>query len=185
MDNPDVAAATVLFVDDDPELSALLRQTLADDGHRLLTERDPRRALPAIEWENVDVVVADIRIDFLTRARELFPDVPRVVVTSTSDFSVAVKAINEAQIFALLGKPPLPGRLRQTVRDAIRVGKALKRARAAKKAIEDWSAFLQAQEARWPGVATLSPAEAVHVLDELAVGRAAARLQSSAIGRFA
>ena len=64
----EVRLPTVLFVDDDTSFLALVEQALHGELWRVLTTSDPLRALPLVEWEGVDVLVADL----------LMPEVRRV-----------------------------------------------------------------------------------------------------------
>jgi two-component system response regulator MprA len=51
--------ATILIADDDPPLTALLRQTLAEEGYRVLTAADGTDALAQAQAHRPDLVVLD------------------------------------------------------------------------------------------------------------------------------
>ena len=51
--------ATILIADDDPPLAALLRQTLAEEGYRVLTAADGTDALAQVQAQRPDLVVLD------------------------------------------------------------------------------------------------------------------------------
>lgn len=148
---------TVLVVDDDPFVLALIRQVLAST-HRVLTLTDPRRALPTIEWEGVDLLVSDIAmpevsgLELVARARQIFPLVPRVLLTSERDFSAAVKAINEGEVFRFLTKPLDAEGLLRTVREGLERGEALRRAAAIEQAETRRREALTALEREYPGL---------------------------------
>src|SRR5918912_2121744 len=50
---------TILIADDDHTLTALLRQTLADEGYRVLTAAEGREALAQAQAHRPDLVVLD------------------------------------------------------------------------------------------------------------------------------
>src|ERR671927_503763 len=50
---------TILIVDDDHTLTALLRQTLADEGYRVLSTADGKEALAQAQAHRPDLVVLD------------------------------------------------------------------------------------------------------------------------------
>ena len=52
----------VLVVDDEPEIAALLRERLIEDGLTVATASSGRRALAALESGAVDAVVSDLRM---------------------------------------------------------------------------------------------------------------------------
>ena len=52
--------ATVLVVDDEPEIRTSLRGILAEEGLRVLEAEDGRQALDVIRHENPELVILDI-----------------------------------------------------------------------------------------------------------------------------
>jgi DNA-binding response OmpR family regulator len=51
--------ATILIVDDDPDICALLEFTIRADGHTVLVEHDGEAALAALDYAPVDLVLLD------------------------------------------------------------------------------------------------------------------------------
>jgi DNA-binding NtrC family response regulator len=111
VDTPAVdASVELLFVDKNyehlrglKELFSPVRPTHVtadvDEGYHLLATRP------------IGVVVSDVLLngfdgaDFLAVAKEKFPDVVTIMMTSSKDSSVAVRLINEGQIFRYIVKP--------------------------------------------------------------------------------
>jgi thioredoxin reductase (NADPH) len=109
----------ILTVDDDAQvLSAItrdLRQEFRQD-YRILSVNSGPEALSTLtelraRAEPLALVLADQRmpevegVEVLTRARELFPEAKRVLLTAYADTTAAIKAINSAQLDYYLLKP--------------------------------------------------------------------------------
>jgi DNA-binding NtrC family response regulator len=115
----------VLVVDDDPWILELVKDMLTAEPCRVVTTAEPVKALPLMEWEKVDVLVADIAmpevdgIDLVVRARKLFPGVPRILLTAAPTLERIIRSINEAEVFRVLVKPVSPKVLRETIREAL------------------------------------------------------------------
>ncbi len=111
--------ATVLVIDDDPDVLVLVRQTLEKAGHRVVTSSDPARA-PALAAEHrVDAVVLDIRMpgasgyDVLRdlRGGAGTGGVPILFLSALSDAGARIRGFQEgADDF--LTKPFVPEELR-------------------------------------------------------------------------
>jgi len=102
--------ATVLIVDDEPEIRTSLRGILAEEGLRVLEAKDGRQALEIIERENPELVILDIwmpEIDGLQVLQELkdSPGSPAVVMISGhGNIETAVKA-TKLGAFDFIEKP--------------------------------------------------------------------------------
>jgi len=119
------AVPTVLVVDDDPWILELVKDMLAAEPCRVVTTSEPVKALPLMEWERADVLVADIAmpevdgIDLVVRARKLFPGVPRILLTAAPTLERIIRSVNEAEVYRVLVKPVSPKVLRETIREAL------------------------------------------------------------------
>ncbi len=78
---------TILIVEDEPEITALLRSYLERDGHRVVAAADGEAALRAVEASTPDLVVLDLMLPRLDgwevsrRIRTLMP-VPIIMLTA-------------------------------------------------------------------------------------------------------
>jgi CheY-like chemotaxis protein len=102
-------AARVLVVDDDPDLVDVIRQVLEDEGLRIETARDGRRAIAAIERQAPDLVVLDMTLPVLDGVRvgawlSESGDGAIPILVITADGSAAEKAA-KVGAFAYLRKP--------------------------------------------------------------------------------
>ncbi len=102
--------ASVLVVDDEPQVLAALEDTLEND-FRILTATSPARGLEILKAErNLSVILSDQRMpgmmghDFLARAQEA-SNATRLLITGYSDIDAVIAAVNEGKIFGYVSKP--------------------------------------------------------------------------------
>lgn len=163
-------SGTVLFVDDDRWLLQAIEALLGGAPFRALTTTDPLRALPLIEWEHVDVLVCDVDmpgvdgIDLVVRARQLYPDVVRILLTAGTTLDAAIRAINEAEIFRLLRKPIGGDALAAVVVEALERRETLRRAVAVEGASRKRAAALAQLEPQHPGIGRVILPDGVYVI---------------------
>ncbi len=116
----------ILFVDDEPEVLAILRRTFtAADGYEALGASSGEEALKILAARTVDLLVTDQRmpgmsgVELLERARRLHPDLCAILLTAYTDPRDVVDAINRGQVYRYLVKPWEATDLRQTVLRAL------------------------------------------------------------------
>ena len=79
--------ASVLVVDDEPEIRALLRQVLERDGHAVTEAENGRKAVRALRERTVDLVITDIimpeqeGMETISEIRRLRPDVKIIAMS--------------------------------------------------------------------------------------------------------
>lgn len=103
----------VLIVDDEPDITQSLQGLLerALPQVRVHIAADGPAGLEALDRQRMDLVVADYRmpamngIEFLRRAEQKRPGMPRILITAYGDLRLAVEAINEADIDRFYTKP--------------------------------------------------------------------------------
>lgn len=116
--------ATLLIVDDEPNVISALRRALRGEGYRVLTARSGESGLQILEQEAVDVVLSDQRmpgmsgIDFLRQAKALRPATVRMVLSGYSELNSMAAAVNEGAIYKYLTKPWDDDFLRASIREA-------------------------------------------------------------------
>jgi HD-like signal output (HDOD) protein len=97
----------ILFVDDEPHILEGLRHLLRPQRHEWELAFAPggEAALALLEASPYDVIISDMRMPgidgaaLLTRVREKYPQVVRIVLSGHTDFSVALRAIPVAHQF--------------------------------------------------------------------------------------
>lgn len=122
-EEPDVpqAVGTVLVLDDETEIQAILRRQLRHEFH-VLTVTTVAQALALLDRQPADVVIADQRmldangVDFLREVYRNRPDTTRILLTGYSDLAATTRAITEGCVYAYLAKPWDPLELRALLR---------------------------------------------------------------------
>lgn len=115
---------TLLLVDDEPNIVAALKRLFRRDGYRIVTASSGAEGLQRMAEYEVDVVLSDQRmpgmtgVEFLRRAKELYPDTVRMVLSGYTELQSITDAVNEGAIYRFLTKPWDDERLRVHVQEA-------------------------------------------------------------------
>lgn len=115
---------TLLLVDDEPSIVAALKRLFRRDGYRIVTASSGMEGLQRMAEYEVDVVLSDQRmpgmtgVEFLRRAKELYPDTVRMVLSGYTELQSITDAVNEGAIYRFLTKPWDDARLRVHVQEA-------------------------------------------------------------------
>jgi DNA-binding NtrC family response regulator len=119
-------SARILVVDDEADILSSLRTFLEDELEvEVVSAFSGEQGLAVLREGNIGLVVSDYRMPvmdglvFLRLAKEMAPDVPRVLLTAYPDTRLAAEALNQAKISQFLSKPVQPGRLREVVKDLL------------------------------------------------------------------
>ncbi|MBI2787397.1 MAG: sigma 54-interacting transcriptional regulator [Elusimicrobia bacterium] len=94
-------ASKILIVDDEELIRWSLSQDLTNSGYKTVVAADLAEAEAALETENPDVVLTDLRLgrdsglDVLKAARRGNPELPVVIMTAFADLASAVEALRE------------------------------------------------------------------------------------------
>jgi response regulator RpfG family c-di-GMP phosphodiesterase len=114
----------LLIVDDEPPILHALQRTFEAAGYEVIACLDPLDALKRLTELPVQVISADYMMpgmsgaEFLSKAKTLQPNTVRLLLTAANDFSAAVDAINNGEIFRILSKPWNRAELLSSVRQA-------------------------------------------------------------------
>lgn len=113
---------SILLVDDEPVVRALLKVALEPTGSRLVEAADGSEALEVAWRERPDVVLLDVGLPKLSgvdvcRALKTNPEPPRVILITGDAFADEVQ---ECGADALLAKPFSPAALLEEVDRALR-----------------------------------------------------------------
>src|SRR5215210_1115472 len=120
--------ATVLVVDDEPDILELIKVNLELDGHRVLTALGGAEALVRVKDEHPDLILLDVMmpgVDGWTVLGEIKAEtevdvssIPVLMVTARSAQDDRIRGGIEGAI-RYITKPFSPTDLRQEVRDAL------------------------------------------------------------------
>lgn len=117
----------VLLVDDEPQILKSFSVMLRSYGiSRILTIDDSREVIPALEKEQVSVIVLDLSmpyvsgIELLTEINHSFPHIPIIIMTAMNELETAVECM-KAGAFDYLVKPVERSRFETCMERALEV----------------------------------------------------------------
>lgn len=117
---------TLLLVDDEENILGALKRMLRREGYKIVTAASAAEGLQRLAEHEVDVIVSDQRmpgmtgVEFLRRAKELYPDTVRMVLSGYTELQSIIDAVNEGSIYKFLTKPWDDERLRAHIAEAFR-----------------------------------------------------------------
>jgi response regulator RpfG family c-di-GMP phosphodiesterase len=132
--------ATVLCVDDEPNILSSLKRVLRTEGHCVVTATSGRQALAMLAEMPVDLVISDMRMpemdgaQLLEQVSQRWPQLVRILLTGHADMGSTVAAINRGRIFRYLHKPWDEAELLLAVREGLKI-QSLERERARLEAL--------------------------------------------------
>ncbi|MFQ3597139.1 MAG: response regulator [Chloroherpetonaceae bacterium] len=100
----------LLFIDPNPANLQAYKDLLAS-SYTVHTALDANEAFNILKTKPVDVLITEVNlgsmsaVDFLAAVSASYPDVVSILLSSSRDASIAIRLINEVQIFRYLVKP--------------------------------------------------------------------------------
>lgn len=125
------AGESILIVDDDPEVVALVTEAIGS-GPQLTYASNVAEAVAAFDEHPIGIIISNMRVGNVDATRMLkllkqqHPDIVAVVYTGATDAVDVIGLINQAQIFRFLPKPVKPTMLRMALAAATAKRKQLK-----------------------------------------------------------
>jgi len=104
-----VAPQTILIVDDDSTVLAMMSEMISTFGYRPITVSDGAAALQKAALNRVDLIISDINmpgisgLELLRRVKEEWPGIP--VFLMSGDRGALVMAARTSRVDAILSKP--------------------------------------------------------------------------------
>lgn len=89
----------ILVVDDDKDMCFLLERFLTKHGFEVIVTYNGKKALEALEANEIDLVLSDFRLDdmdgktLLEKIKAVHPRLPIIIITAYSDVKIAVDVI--------------------------------------------------------------------------------------------
>jgi DNA-binding NtrC family response regulator len=117
-------ALHILIVDDEDIIQSTLGDFFSQLGHQTYHALDGNEGLVAIETRSYDLALVDVRmpgldgIELLTRARQIRPKMPVIIVTGHGDPTMSEKALELGALEFLIK----PIRLRDLIKILDRLG---------------------------------------------------------------
>lgn len=97
--------ATILLVDDEPNVTDALKRSMRNEPYELLTASSAASAQQILAGRHVDVVVSDEQMpgmagsEFLSWVRAQFPHTIRMILSGQATLAAAIRAINEGEVY--------------------------------------------------------------------------------------
>ncbi len=157
--------AVILVVDDEEFVLNALERSLRLDGHEVITCGDPVQALALLKEREVDVIISDHLmpqmkgLDFLREAKSLRPRAIRILLTGHADLQLALRAINEGEVYRFFTKPWDDETLRLDVRLALESRRLRDENARLSEQVDRQAAILRDLEARYPGISSVRRSE--------------------------
>lgn len=102
----------IVVVDDDTIVTSSLRTLFRIEGFKDAKYfNDPKEALEFLKEEKPDLIMSDFimpemnGLEFLSKAKELYPEVSMILLTGYADKENAIKAINDIGLYKYIEKP--------------------------------------------------------------------------------
>ena len=89
----------ILVIDDDRDMCLLLNRFLSKRGFQVVEHYNGRKALEHISADKPDLILCDFRLEdmdgkqVLIKTREIYPDMPFIIITGYSDVKMAVEML--------------------------------------------------------------------------------------------
>ena len=131
---------TVLVVDDEQNMQAVMRMILEEAGYNVLMADTGEAALPHLQNGDLDVILTDLKMpgmggeELVRRCRRELPQVPVIIITAHGTIRSAVKSINDGAA-DYLTKPFEPEQLEIAVHNAVKLRDILRENERLKAAV--------------------------------------------------
>jgi diguanylate cyclase (GGDEF)-like protein/PAS domain S-box-containing protein len=115
---------SLMLVDDEPNILNALKRLLRREGYQIHTAGSASEALELLAAHPVQVIVSDHRmpgmsgVEFLSRARDLYPNTRRIILSGYSDINTLTDAINRGAVWKFISKPWEDENLKDEIRRA-------------------------------------------------------------------
>jgi CheY-like chemotaxis protein len=123
-------------------------------------------------------------IDLVVRARQLYPDVVRVLLTAGTSLESAIRAVNEGEVFRILKKPISGEALGEVLSQAVARREALRRSAVAEGTSRKRAEALAELEPGHPGIGSVFLPDGIYVISQSRQLRLEQRFAGSALAQL-
>ena len=112
------------MVDDEKNVASALQRLFQLDGYHVLTAESANEGFELLASNHVSIVISDQRMpvmngtEFLSRVKELYPDIVRIMLTAHADLDSVTDAVNNGAVYKFLNKPWDDDVIRNKVKEA-------------------------------------------------------------------
>jgi two-component system, probable response regulator PhcQ len=148
----------ILVVDDEPHVTEALKRLLHREPYEVLSASYANEALQILTYESISVVISDEKMpgmqgaEFLAMVYRHFPDTVRIMLTGHANLDLAMRAINEGQIYRFFMKPCNEEEIRYTIRQAIQQKELEDKSRQLLRKVKKQDFILERLEKENPGI---------------------------------
>lgn len=102
---------SILLVDDEVDLTAMLKKVFSFEGYSCITASSGQEALDTLKQYSVQLVITDINmpgmdgVSLLRNVKEFDPDIEVIMLTGFASVETAVAALSEGKAFGYITKP--------------------------------------------------------------------------------
>jgi len=122
--------ATILCVDDEPSILESLKRFCTANNWQAVCANSGLAALDILSLakqnsNSIDLIISDMRMPNMTGAEllkktlQLYPDIPRILITGYADIDALSKAVNECAINNYISKPWDPNLLANVIKSSL------------------------------------------------------------------
>lgn len=114
----------ILVIDDDRDMCLLLNRFLTKRGFQVAEYYNGKKALEHISSDKPDLILCDFRLEdmdgkqVLIKTREIYPDMPFIIITGYSDVKMAVEIL-KLGAYDYVTKPVFPDEILVTIKKAL------------------------------------------------------------------
>ena len=114
----------ILVIDDDPDITALLKKFLTKHGYEVEATYSGAEGEKLVSSFNPALIMCDYKLDdmdgseLLSRIKQINPDIPFIIITGYSDLRTAIKVVRLGA-FDYITKPFIPDEILLTIKKAL------------------------------------------------------------------
>lgn len=151
-------ANKILVVDDEPHVTEALIRMLHREPYEVLSANSANEALQILSHESIAVVISDEKMpgiqgaEFLALVYRDYPDTVRIMLTGHANLDLAMRAINEGQIYRFFMKPCNEEEIIHTIRQAVQQKELAEKSRRLLQKVRQQDFVLHRLEKDNPGI---------------------------------
>ncbi|MEJ2662099.1 MAG: response regulator [Desulfobacteraceae bacterium] len=149
---------TILVVDDEPKILKAIQRILRNENYNILTADSAADGLRMLEGREVDMVISDQNMPFMTgleflqRVKADHPGTLTMMLTGEKEIEIAVQAINHAGVYKFILKPWDDDDLKVTIRRALESLDLIRERDVLSQRVKERDAILRNLEKSHPGI---------------------------------
>ena len=152
----------ILLVDDETNVLSALERALIDEPYTIYCAGNGEEGLEQLSRAKVKVIVSDERMpgmggaEFLSRVKDLYPQVVRIMLTGHASVESTMKAVNRGEIYRFFIKPWDDTDLILSLRSAVEKYDLEEENRRLLRTVKRQSHELKMLEDRFPGISAMN-----------------------------